>query len=354
MTAIYTDARCLDHYAAGHPERPERVSVCVDALREAPEGPLWQWPEVEPADPAVLALAHPEEHVGRIRRLAEAGGGWTDPDTFVGPGSYDAARYAAGAAVQAVRDVLAGVQSNAFVVVRPPGHHATRQRSMGFCLFNNAAVATLWALEHRDIRRVAILDIDVHHGNGTQEIFFDRREVLYLSFHQYPHYPGTGTAREVGAGQGTGATINVPLVPGCGDPTYLAATERVLGPATRRFEPDCILVSLGFDAHWADPLANMCLSLAGYGAMLDQVVALAGELCPGRLVLLLEGGYDLRVLAEGARTAACLLAGQPAPNDTLGAAPEGSEPSSAKDVIEAVCAIHGLGETVAPKTGGFV
>jgi acetoin utilization deacetylase AcuC-like enzyme len=340
MTAIYTDARCLDHYAPEHPESPDRLRAATTALQGL--GDALRWPTVTPADPATVAAVHGERHVRRIAGIAEAGGGWVDPDTFVAPSSYPAALSAVGATLQATADVLAGREPNALVVVRPPGHHATRERSMGFCLFNNVAIAAQWAVAEGSAGRVAILDIDVHHGNGTQEIFFDRPDILYYSTHQYPYYPGTGGLDEVGARDGRGTTVNVPLMAGCGDHTFLAVTDRVLLPAIRRFAPELVFVSLGFDAHWADPLAGMRLSLNGYGAIIQRISALATELCGGRLVLLLEGGYDLRVIAGGVRAAAHILLDEEPDPDPLGPPPTGYEPERAQDVIGAARAIHDL------------
>jgi len=213
---------------------------------------------------------------------------------------------------------------------------------MGFCLFNTGAIAANWAIAEGHASRVAILDIDVHHGNGTQDIFFDRPDVLYYSTHQYPFYPGTGRVEDRGAAEGVGATINVPLMGGCGDTTFLAATESVLEPAVRRFRPDVILVSVGFDAHWADPLAQMRLSLQGYGEILSRVRALADEVCGGRLLLLLEGGYDLQVIEGGASMAGRILAGQQVGPDPLGPGPRATEPTGATAVLQAVCATHDL------------
>ncbi|MBI4213945.1 MAG: histone deacetylase [Chloroflexi bacterium] len=340
MTAIYTDPHCLEHSSPGHPERPERLVAAVEAVRDA--GLDLSWPEVRPADTRTMELTHSRQHVSQVENLARAGGGWIDLDTFVTGASYEAAAYAVGATVQAVSDVVRGVHPNGLVLVRPPGHHATRERSMGFCLFNNIALAAEWALTELSIARAAIVDIDVHHGNGTQEIFYDRANVLYCSVHQYPYYPGTGGISETGEDGGIGATVNLPLMAGCGDDSYLAVTEQVLVPALRRFRPGCLLVSLGFDAHWADPLAGMRLSVRGYSQILEQFLAAADELCDGRAILLLEGGYDLNVLRTGVSSAAALLAGQPVPRDALGPAMGGSEPVGVTEVIAAARAVHGL------------
>jgi acetoin utilization deacetylase AcuC-like enzyme len=306
------------------------------------DAPTLRWAEVHPADRGDFALVHPDRHVQQIAELARSGGGWVDPDTFVTPASFDAASYAQGAMLQAIDDVLAGRERNGFVVVRPPGHHATAERAMGFCLFNTIAVGTQWALTQGRVGRVAILDIDVHHGNGTEAIFFERPDVLYYSTHQYPFYPGTGRIQDIGRGEGTGTTVNVPLAAGCGDETYLLATRQVLVPSLRRFEPDLILVSLGFDAHWADPLAQMRMTTAGYAAVLETIRAESEALCRGRLVCLLEGGYDLPVLEDASEMAARVLLGDRWMGMYGAAPPPAPEPARAAEIIAAVCEAHDL------------
>jgi acetoin utilization deacetylase AcuC-like enzyme len=342
MTAVYTSAACLEHYAQGHPESPDRLKAALAGVRNIPVAGEIRWPELTEPHTEPIEAIHGPEHVRRVATLAERGGGWVDPDTFVGPASYRAAVDAVWATVSATRDVLDRQTNNGLVLVRPPGHHATSQRAMGFCLFNNVAIAAEWAMQQAGCQRVAIVDVDVHHGNGTQEIFYGRSDVLYYSTHQYPFYPGTGSAGEIGTGEGTGATINVPLGAGCGDETYLQATEQILVPALRRFAPELLFVSLGFDAHWADPLAQMRLSIAGYADILQRIHGLADELCGGRLVFLLEGGYDVRVLELGLATAGCILTDAPPPRDQLGAPPPAPEPSAAQSVIDAACQLHDL------------
>lgn len=348
LTGVYTSAACLDHSSPGHPESPERLKSALAGARSVDGGIRLIWPELGQAETAPIEAVHQATHIQRVADLAQRGGGWLDPDTFVTPSSFQAAVAAAWAAVCAARDVLSGRVRNALVLIRPPGHHASSARAMGFCLFNNVAIAAQWALAHGGCRRVAILDVDVHHGNGTQEIFYRRSDVLYYSTHQFPFYPGTGALGEIGEGEGVGATVNVPLCAGCGDDTYGEVTERVLIPIVRRYRPDLIVVSLGFDAHWMDPLAQMRLSLDGYGRILQHVMELADELSDGRLLFVLEGGYALPVLEVGTAFAACTLASIPRPRDPLGRPPGAREPEQARALIEAACRLH----HVPSSTGG--
>jgi acetoin utilization deacetylase AcuC-like enzyme len=248
---------------------------------------------------------------------------------------------AAGGVVELVRTVLAGRARNGIAFVRPPGHHATRARGMGFCLFNNVAVAAMAALMEPGVARVLIVDWDVHHGNGTQDIFYNSAQVLFFSTHQYPYYPGSGDVREIGAGAGSGYTVNVPLPAGAGDQGFARAYDEVLTAASERFQPDLILVSSGYDAHWDDPLAGLRLSLGGYWRLAQSVVALADRLCGGRLVVTLEGGYNLDVLSCGVADTCRALLGDAGPGpDPLGPSP--TPERDVADVLQAVREVHHL------------
>jgi len=289
--------------------------------------------------------------VQRVERVALAGGGWLDPDTVVSPGSYKAALYAAGANLVAVEAILAGQATAAFCLVRPPGHHACPERAMGFCLFNNIAVAARYAQDKHGLERILIADFDAHHGNGTQEAFYEDDRVLYFSTHQYPLYPGTGDWDETGAGPGRGFTVNVPLPPGTGDDGCLRAYEEILLPIARRYRPQLILVSAGYDAHWADPLTSMNLSITGYGRLAALLKSLADEVCSGRLVFTLEGGYHLDVLSYGILATLRSLAGDTAWEDPLGVRPQRTwgylEPDSGgrlEAVLARVKQAHGLAQ----------
>jgi acetoin utilization deacetylase AcuC-like enzyme len=252
----------------------------------------------QPATEEAIVGVHSAAVVRRVRETAAAGGAWLDPDTFVSTDSFDVGLLAVGGACAAVDAVMSGASRRAFALVRPPGHHAEPLRSMGFCLFNNVAIAARRAQIQYDIERVAIIDWDVHHGNGTQAIFWSDPSVLFISLHQYPFYPGTGSAAERGVGAGEGTTVNLPLPAGSGDEAYLQAFSSIVEPSVRAFAPDLVMVSAGFDAHADDPLAMMRMSTSGFVALARGVAKLADEVSEGRLVLVLEGGYNLSALGE--------------------------------------------------------
>jgi acetoin utilization deacetylase AcuC-like enzyme len=258
-----------------------------------------------------------------------------DPDTAMSPGSYEAALLAAGAGAVAVEEVMAGRASNAFALVRPPGHHAERARAMGFCLFNNVAIAAEIALRH-GAKKVLILDWDVHYGNGTQSTFWDRRDVLYLSSHQWPYYPGTGAPTDVGAGEGRGFTVNCALPAGRTDADYGAVFHEIFLPIGLAYAPDLLIVSAGFDPHQNDPLGGMEVTERGFAAMAARVKELAEQVCGGRLVLMLEGGYDLRGLALSVHACAEVLAGR---RDDFAS---GVSPPTAQAIQQTKAALAGL------------
>ncbi|HEU5002915.1 MAG TPA: histone deacetylase [Actinomycetota bacterium] len=291
---IYADPTSQAHDGgADHPERPERLRACLDACASAGFA-------VEESLPAAtdeqLARVHDPMYVARLQRFCERGGGRMDPDTYVTEASFAIARRASGAACAAVDRAL-NDEGATFCLVRPPGHHATQARGMGFCLLNHVAVGAAHAIAS-GARRVAIVDFDVHHGNGTQDIFWDRSDVAYLSLHQFPWYPGTGLLEEIGGGAGAGATLNIPLPAGTPDAVYLAAFRRIVLPALDRWKPDLIAVSAGYDAHHRDPLASMRMTSAGFGTMTSLLMAAADRLCAGRILMTLEGGYDLKALGS--------------------------------------------------------
>ncbi len=290
--------------------------------------------EPAPVSDHILELVHTREHIAYIRDLVARGGGRIDLDTGASAGSWEAATRAVGACLEAVDRVSNGDLDNAYCLPRPPGHHATPSQAMGFCLFNNVAIAARWLLATGRATKIAILDYDVHHGNGTQDTFVDEARVLYISTHQHPLYPGTGHWRETGVGN----IVNIALPPGSGDDVYGGVLTTLVEPLVRRFAPDFVLVSLGFDAFWRDPLANLRLSVAGYGSLIRSAVSLSN----GRLVVALEGGYDLEALAHGSEMVCRLLLGAEPPADPIGAPPDQLALDSVAPLLERMADLHGL------------
>jgi acetoin utilization deacetylase AcuC-like enzyme len=298
VIALLANPEQIGHRAEGHPERPERVTAILEAIKASDLGLT-----PEPAPPAPEAMihgVHDPSYVAMLDRAATSGGGFLDPDTYITPLSMLAARSAAGAVVEGVNRVLDAKVKHALAIVRPPGHHAEHAKAMGFCLINNVAIGIV-AARAKGIRRIGVLDFDVHHGNGTQHSFENDAEVFYASTHQFPFYPGTGSAGERGA---DGNVLNVPLASGTGDPVFLDAWEKKIGPALAAFRPELLLVSAGFDAHEDDPLAGLEVTTEGYRELAQLIKGWATEHCRGRTVWALEGGYNLRALGDS--VVACL------------------------------------------------
>jgi acetoin utilization deacetylase AcuC-like enzyme len=290
---LYTHESALAHDTGpNHPERPARVGAVLRGIRKSGAAVLDR--EATPIAISALHGVHGTRYVESIRRFCESGGGYLDADTHAVPASWDAALRSAGAGVAAAAALDAGEGDAAFIVMRPPGHHALADRAMGFCLFNNIAVTAHHLLERGD--RVAIVDWDVHHGNGTQAMFYANPNLLYVSLHEFPAYPGTGWADEVGTGDAAGTTVNFPFPAGTGTAAYRAAIDRLVGPILDQFDAEWVLVSAGYDAHAADPLAGIRLQTPDYHALASAVASRAR---PGRLLLFLEGGYDLDALEGG-------------------------------------------------------
>jgi acetoin utilization deacetylase AcuC-like enzyme len=301
-TVVYSDPLFLAHDPGpGHPESPARLRAILDDFAGNPVPGVDQHTPRPATDEEILAV-HDERYLAALRSYAGRQAR-LDADTVSSPKSFAAAQLAAGAAVGAVEAVWSGEAQNAFVWARPPGHHAEQAQAMGFCLFNNVAIAAE-AARRLGAERVLILDWDVHHGNGTQHFFERRRDVLYASSHQYPFYPGTGAPTEIGRGEGEGFTVNCALPGGQDDADYGAVFHDIFLPVGQTFRPDIVLVSAGFDAHVRDPLGGMRLTERGFASMCSALRDLADDACGGKLVLLLEGGYDLRALAGSVR--ACL------------------------------------------------
>lgn len=287
----------LEHDTGSHPESSRRIVAIEQALSE--RGWLdWDVRLSPAAERAKIEAVHAAAHVDRIKALSERGGGMIDMDTIVSAGSFDAALHSAGGALTMVDALLGAERAPAAASLhRPPGHHADVTRAMGFCLFNNAAIAAQHALDAHGAERVLIFDWDVHHGNGTNDIFHERADVLFCSIHQSPLYPGTGAASDAGSGAGEGYTVNLPVPGGSGDALFLSHVEHVLRPLARAYRPDLVLVSAGYDAHADDPLATCVVSDGGYAAMAASVRAMADELGVP-LGIVLEGGYDLGALSR--------------------------------------------------------
>ena len=340
-TALIYDPIFLEHLTPpGHPERPQRVEIVMKVLEAL------HWLErdglvlLAPREATVdeLATVHEREYIQEAEKLsleaAETKRGGSSildlgTDTHVSEKSYEAARKAAGAPLVAIDAILRGQVDNAYCLVRPPGHHAVAEAAMGFCIFNNVAVAARYALDRHGLERVMIIDYDVHHGNGTQEMFYDDPRVLYFSIHQAPFYPGTGFADERGEGASLGTNVNVPLPAGAGFETYEPIFRQVLAPVADRFQPQLILVSAGFDAHWKETVANtglarpgMLLSTAGFAKLNQMIIDIANAQCDGRLILVQEGGYDLDALSSCVATCVNLLLGGDEAVDNEGPAPK--------------------------------
>ncbi len=321
-TAVYYDPIFLEHDTGfGHPERPERLTAILAGLREHKLIESLDMRDPKPAAVPDIELVHPRGYIEGVKRMAESGGGYLDMDTSLSPKTYDAALKAAGAGLEAVDGIFRGEFDNAFCLVRPPGHHAEPSKGMGFCIFNNIAIACRYAMRNYDVERVMILDWDAHHGNGVQDTFYDDPRLLYVSFHQYPHYPGSGGSSEVGRGEGTGYTVNFPFPAGTGEEVFLAAMEQVVLPIARTYQPQMVAIAAGYDAHYADPLCSLRLSALSYfkiGALLTE---LAAEHAGGKLLATLEGGYGLAGISAAVSNTLCAFLDREAVVDDAAAGP---------------------------------
>jgi acetoin utilization deacetylase AcuC-like enzyme len=321
-TGYIFDELFTRHTMPGHPENASRLTAIMDYLTEHELLPRLVEVPTRPASREELLRCHHLRHIELVEETSRNGGGMLDADTYTNRFSYEAAVRAAGGLVDLTAAVIKGRLSNGFGLVRPPGHHATPIRAMGFCLFGTVAIAARAARFEYGLERVAIVDFDVHHGNGTQAILNEDQSVLFVSSHQYPFYPGTGALEETGLGQARGTKVNLPLEPGTGDESFKQLYEGCVFPILRRFQPQLILVSAGFDAHWHDPLANLGLSLIGYHWLCQSLVGLAAELCQGRIVFTLEGGYNLKVLAPAVGNVFRVLLADDTPcDDPMGKSP---------------------------------
>jgi acetoin utilization deacetylase AcuC-like enzyme len=298
VTLLYANPLFREHDTGPHPETPKRLSSIDLALERSGLLTRCAHGKIPDGPPAELAALHSAQQITAARELAQHGGGHLDPDTVLSPKSFTVACRAAGTAAAAVDEVLAGRHENALCLIRPPGHHATPRASMGFCLFNNVAIAARHALGKHGVGRVLIVDWDVHHGNGTQDAFYDDDAVVFFSIHRYPFYPGTGDADETGTGKGLGATINVPVAFGAPRTAYFDLFQRGLEAAAAKAKPELILISAGFDAHMADPIGSLGLATEDYAELTRRVREVARTYCQGRIVSCLEGGYNLAALGD--------------------------------------------------------
>ncbi len=327
------------HFEVGHPERPERVEAIREALQQAGD---WDcYPHLTPLElpDKVLSTIHTSEYLTLLQKACQRGL-HLDADTYTTPASWELALKAAGGAAAVADAVWTRQAKRGFALCRPPGHHATPRAGMGFCLLNNVALAAEYLRKTRQAQKLAIVDLDLHHGNGTQEAFYRRGDVLYISTHQFPFYPGTGSIAETGTGEGAFATCNIPLPAYSGDQAFQAAMQQVILPVLGRFQPEMLLVSVGFDTHWRDPLGYLKVSAGVYAQLIRDLTSWADEHCQGRIALFLEGGYDLdasRVCAQGVTAA---LLGKEF-KDRLGPSPD-PEPSTWQKVIQQVVDRWGL------------
>jgi acetoin utilization deacetylase AcuC-like enzyme len=298
MTILYTDNRFLDHETGRHSERPERLKAIHRELEKTGLAAKCRKLETRVATVEELSQIHDRNYIGRVEQFAKEGGGWIEADTFLSPKSYEVAQRAAGTALDAIDKVIAGQDRQAVCLIRPPGHHALIHEPMGFCLFNNVALAANHAIKRHQLERVLVVDWDVHHGNGTQDILYERDDVWFFSVHRSPFYPGTGKKNETGSGRGVGTKFNLPLPFGISRKDYRTQFETMLNDAANKCKPQLILISAGFDAHAEDPIGSLGLETEDFETLTKLVMQSANAHCKGKIVSCLEGGYNIDRLAE--------------------------------------------------------
>jgi acetoin utilization deacetylase AcuC-like enzyme len=309
-TGIVKDNRYMNHQAGPfHPESPQRLEVIYAMLEESDMAGRFQEVPVRQAEREELLWIHSPEYIDRVAATEGKAFSYLDPDTATSPRSYEAALLASGGLCQAISMVITGKLDNGFALVRPPGHHAERSCAKGFCLFNNVAIGARYAQEFHHIKRILVVDWDLHHGNGTQHSFEEDPSILYFSTHQYPYYPGTGAFEQAGRGQGEGFTVNVPLSIGHGDGEYVGIFERILKPIALEFDPELILISAGFDIYEDDPLGGMYVTTNGFAGLTRSILNIGKECCDGKVVMTLEGGYNLEGLRSSVKVVLQELAG---------------------------------------------
>lgn len=304
VTSLITSEKYKYHITgSGFPESPERLDAIIDHLEST--GLLNELDVVEPnrKDKSFCKLVHDDEYITRVRQACELGAPIVDTgDNPISKNSYDTALLAVGGITEAVDRVFTGSANNAMALLRPPGHHAEKGMAMGFCLFNNVAIAARYAQQNYEVEKVVIIDFDVHHGNGTQHIFEADPTVMYVSLHQYPFYPGSGSADEIGSGDAKGTTVNYPLNLGVGDNEFIDIFDNSLSDKVLKYNPDLIIISAGFDAHVNDPIGGLRVTTEGYHNISKTITKIAGEVCDGKIISALEGGYNLKALAESVET----------------------------------------------------
>ena len=348
-TAIISSEIYRDHQTWNHPESPLRAEVMHALAGKLLAGP-GRFVGLNPVKATLgrIEAVHTPRYVADLQRFCQSGGGKIDLNTKVSPASFEVALLAAGGLLRGIDAVMAGEVASAFALVRPPGHHAVPDASMGFCLFNTVAIAARYLLDHYGLERVLIVDWDVHHGNGTQDIFYNDPRVLFFSSHQYPLYPGSGHLHQTGEGRGRGYNLNLPLPAGCGDAVLERAFDVLLEPLVEKFRPQFILVSAGYDGHWRDPLAGLNLSTEGYARMTGRLMQLAATHCQGRIALTLEGGYDLTALTGAVEATLWTLTGETpeaaSRDDQTGPGPGGYSPELGplRELFHEARQVHGL------------
>lgn len=309
-TGIVKDRRFINHRPGQfHPESPKRLETIYAMLEEPEMAGLFEEIPVRRAEKEELCWVHSPDYVAKVAETDGKDHVALDPDTSTSAGSYEAALLAVGGLCEAISQVITGELDNAFALVRPPGHHAEQDRAMGFCLFNNVAVGARYAQQKHGLERILVIDWDLHHGNGTQHSFEEDPSILYFSTHQSPYYPGTGSFQELGTGKGQGFTVNVPLSIGHGDGEYIGIFEKILNPIATQFNPDLILVSAGFDIYEGDPLGGMRVTPEGFAGLMRSVMDFADGCCDGKIVVTLEGGYELGGLRDSVKAVLKELAG---------------------------------------------
>lgn len=343
MTTIYTThPRYVEHDYPGHPEHAGRIRAVWQRLDENGLSARMNKVEAQPVTDAQILSVHTKDYLELLKQLNLLDTTrLLDLNTYAGPDVLDIARLSAGGVVDAVDAVMRGAANNGLAAVRPPGHHAIADYGLGFCILGNIAIGARHAQQNYGIERVLIVDYDVHHGNGTEAMFYDDPSILFISTHQYPLYPGTGALTDIGTGAGTGYTINLPLPAYCGDANYARIFDEIVWKAAERFQPQLVLVSAGFDAHWTDPLASMKLTLDGYAHLSSELIRMAERYCEGKIVFVMEGGYDLDGLSYGMANLARLLLGE-APVDPLGAPPNPRPEPDISGLLSTVKRLHGL------------